>query len=114
MNPGRLEVCELMRFATPEEAGEVCACGHPSHEHKAGRGPAPSGEVGNPRPCACGCPDFRHRPGDLARWRAENARRRAPGRPEAPPGPLDDGPASRRVRAKRVPAETVPAAGGLL
>jgi len=71
--PGHLVVCELMPFATPQEAGEVCACGHPSHEHQAARGPIPFGMLANPRACPCGCPDFRHRPEDVARWREAGA-----------------------------------------
>ena len=69
-SPGHLEVCDLMPFATAEEAGEVCACGHPGSGHKAS-GPVPPGRSTRPRPCSCGCPDFRHRPEDLARWRAK-------------------------------------------
>jgi hypothetical protein len=66
---GHLEVCDLKPFATPEEAGEVCACGH--HEHGGAGGPIPSGMISNPRPClSCECADFSHRPEDLARWRA--------------------------------------------
>lgn len=65
---GHLQVCELMPFATSEEAGEVCACGH--HEHEAEPGPLPAGMIAKPRPClSCGCPDFEHRPEDLAKWR---------------------------------------------
>jgi len=67
-SPGHLDVCELMPFATAEECGEVCACGH--HEHEAEPGPLPYGLLAKPRPCrSCGCPDFEHRPEDLARWR---------------------------------------------
>lgn len=80
MTPGHLEVCELKPFATPGEAGEVCACGHPSHGHRWNPGPIPHEYV--PHPCPCGCPDFRHRAGDLERWRAAQAGR----------GALDDNP----------------------
>jgi hypothetical protein len=73
MTPGHLEVCELMAFATPREAGELCACGCPSHVHR--WNPGPIGHEYKPRPCPCGCPDFRHRPEDLARhWERERAR----------------------------------------
>ena len=80
MVPGHLVVCELMRFATPEEAGELCACGHPSHEHS--WNPGPVGHEYKPVPCPCGCPDFRHRAEDLARfWERERARRPAASAP---------------------------------
>jgi hypothetical protein len=57
---GALEVCELMPFATAEEAGEVCACGHSAGRHVAGPEPIPAGRLAKPRACDCGCPDFRH------------------------------------------------------
>lgn len=76
VGPGHLQVCDRMPFATAEEAGEVCACEHPTSEHQAGPGPIPSGMSAKPRPCACGCPDFRHRAEDLARyWERERGRR---------------------------------------
>lgn len=68
-SPGHLEVCDLKPFATAEEAGEVCACGHPSSLHAADPGPLPSGLIAKPRSCSCGCPDFEHREEDVARWR---------------------------------------------
>jgi hypothetical protein len=82
MTPGHLEVCELKPFATAEEAGELCACGHPSHEHRWPTGPI--GHEYRPVPCPCGCPDFRHRPEDLERyWAAERGRRVS----DPPPAP---------------------------
>jgi hypothetical protein len=57
---GHLVVCELMPFATPEEAGEVCACGHAAGRHSAAAEPIPAGRLAKPRACDCGCPDFRH------------------------------------------------------
>lgn len=61
---GHLTVCDLMKPATAEEAGEVCRCGH--SEHKAAPGPIPAGEFTKPMPCTvCDCPDFRHRPEDI-------------------------------------------------
>ena len=74
MTPGHLEVCDLKAFATPEEAGEVCVCGHPSHGHL--WNPGPIGHEYKPVPCPCGCPDFRHRPEDIERWRASQRGRR--------------------------------------
>jgi hypothetical protein len=62
-SPGHLEVCELMPFATAEEAGEVCACSHSSGWHEVAPGPIPAGMLAKPRSCSwrsCGCPDFRH------------------------------------------------------
>jgi hypothetical protein len=87
---GHLVVCDLKPFATPVEAGEVCACGH--HEHEADPGPLPAGMVAKPRHCrSCGCPDFQHRPEDIARWRAAgllSANRYRHG--ETVPQPLDE------------------------
>src|ERR1700739_2622173 len=76
MTPGHLEVCELMPFATAEEVGQVCVCGHPCGQHDTSPRPIPCGMPGNLCPCSCGCPDFRHRPEDIARWRAGGAARR--------------------------------------
>jgi hypothetical protein len=45
---GHLEVCELMPFAAPEEAGEVCACGHSSGSHEVAPGPLPAGLLAKP------------------------------------------------------------------
>ena len=73
MVPGHLEVCDRMSFATPEEAGELCACGHPSYEHR--WNPGPIGHEYKPVPCPCGCPDFRHRPEDIEARRAVEAGR---------------------------------------
>lgn len=82
MIPGHLQVCDLMSFATAEEAGEVCACGHPSSEHRWNTGPI--GHEYKPHPCPCGCPDFRHRAEDLARFR-ERERARTPAASAAAP-----------------------------
>jgi hypothetical protein len=100
--PGRLTVCELMPFAAAEEAGETCACGHPSHEHKAG-GPVPAGESSRPRPCSCGCPDFRHRPEDLERWH---------GKPPEAAQAAGESPLDAPVPPR--PAERLEPAGGVL
>lgn len=66
VGPSRLEVCDAMPWATAEEAGEVCACGHEHREHAPGR--ARGGK--RVEACTeCPCPWFRHRPEDLARER---------------------------------------------
>lgn len=63
-SPGHLTVCDLMKPATAEEAGEICRCGHSAH--KAAPGPIPAGMIAKPMPCTvCDCPDFRHRPEDI-------------------------------------------------
>lgn len=71
-SPGHLEVCELKPFATAEEAGQVCACGHESRRHPpAGAVPDVPAVAARAMPCQdCGCADFRHRPADLERVRA--------------------------------------------
>lgn len=59
VGPGRLEVCDQMPFATPAEAGEVCAdCGHVTGRHiRTG----PFFRERNPHPCdACDCPGMRY------------------------------------------------------
>jgi hypothetical protein len=101
MTSGHLEVCELMPFATPGEAGELCACGCPSHEHL--WNPGPVGHEYKPAPCPCGCPDFRHRPEGLERWRAAERGRRVSGMPPVVPAP-----------AAPAPAETGSSGGGQL
>lgn len=109
MNPGHLVVCDLMPFATPEEAGEVCACGHPSHEHQAAPGPLPAGLLAKPRACPCGCPDFEHRPEDIERWRAAgllSGSRYRPG--ETTPRPADEDEQRDRLSA----GEAVPGGSG--
>lgn len=66
-SPGHLEVCELKPFATAEEAGQVCACGHDSRHHPPS-GPVPDAPAVAARamPCRdCGCTDFRHRPAEV-------------------------------------------------
>jgi hypothetical protein len=74
--------CDAMPPVTPEQAEEICACGH--HEHQAGDGPVPAGQIARPRPCAtrgCGCPDFTHR------WRVGGrAEEQAPARRHGQPG----------------------------
>jgi hypothetical protein len=127
MPPGHLEVCELKPFATPEEAGELCACGHPSHEHHWPTGPVTCEY--RPVPCPCGCPDFRHRPEDLERWReAERGRRGSSPVPVAvaavvaepetaadEAGQLELFPsAARKPRRQARRTATVPAGGGML
>ncbi len=78
ISPGHLEVCDQKPFATPEEAGELCVCGHPSHEHF--WNPSPIGHEYKPVPCPCGCPDFRHRAEDIE---ARRTRGRCEGTPPA-------------------------------
>jgi hypothetical protein len=130
-SPGHLEVCDLKPFATAEEAGEVCACGHESRRHAPG--PVPVGRPAASLPCLdCGCADFRHRPEDLARERGREDWRRAgaivtgaPAPAESQPaedaqlelfpsGGSDPGPPRRRRGPRRYISETVPVAGGLL
>jgi hypothetical protein len=125
MTPGHLEVCELKAFAAPEEAGEVCACGCPSHVHCWPRGPVT--HEYRPSPCPCGCPDFRHRPQDVERWleaeRGRRGSRPAPGADgpvAAEPAPAEDGQlglfpsAARKPRRQARRTATVPVAGGAL
>lgn len=86
VSPGHLEVCDRMPFASAEEAGEVCACGHPALDHRAAPGPLPSGMIAKRRPCACGCTDFRRRPEDIERHRERGpGRHRERARPVAAP-----------------------------
>lgn len=71
--PGHLEVCDLMPFATAEEAGEACACSHESRRHPPS-GPVPGAPAVPARvmPCLdCACVGFRHRPQDLKRHRED-------------------------------------------
>jgi hypothetical protein len=71
---GGMAPCDLMPAATAEEAGEVCACGHPSVRHEAGPGPLTHGMVAKARPCGdCRCGDFTHRAEDLAARRERAA-----------------------------------------
>ena len=71
MTPGHLEVCDRLPFATPEQAGQVCACGHETRRHlPAGPVPDAPAVAARAMPCLdCGCADFRHRAEDLDRWR---------------------------------------------
>jgi hypothetical protein len=125
MTPGHLEVCELMAFATAEEAGVICACGHLSDEHESGEYPIPYPLTANPRPCPCGCPDFKHRPEDLERyWANERGRRGEPAlaavvvaEPElADVGQLELFASPARTARRQKPRRTavVPVAGGVL
>lgn len=59
VGPGRLEVCDQMPFATPAQAGEVCAdCGHLTGRHIR---PGPFFRERNPHSCdACDCPGMRY------------------------------------------------------
>jgi len=60
VHSGGVFPCGEVPAATPEQACEVCACGCPSHVHKADEGPVPAGRIAHLLPCGeCGtCPDF--------------------------------------------------------
>jgi len=62
MVPGHLQVCDLMPFATPAEAGEDCkGCGHDSSRHAWPTGPIRHGEDRSPKECLdCDCPRMRY------------------------------------------------------
>lgn len=63
MVPGHLEVCELMPFATPAEAGEACEdCGCGSGRHVWPTGPIGHGGDRMPKECLdCACLRMRYR-----------------------------------------------------
>lgn len=61
VHSGGMGPCDGIPPATAQQAGEVCACGHPSSVHRAPGGPLPAGLLAHRRACGeCGCPDFAH------------------------------------------------------
>lgn len=70
VGPGSLEVCDLMPFASPAEAGEACAdCGHGSGRHEWPPDPVTLGEDRSPGRCL-DCPCARMRYGTAEGYRA--------------------------------------------
>jgi hypothetical protein len=61
VHTGGMAPCDAVPPATAAEAGEVCACGHPSDAHRAPTGPIPFGALAHRAACGkCRCPDFAH------------------------------------------------------